>query len=252
MHTLRRCVASTMQQSSVSLSLKDALQRIQTTTEKSGRQKAPRLVAVSKTKPVEMLKEAYDAGQRVFGENYVQEILEKVPQLPEDISWHFIGHLQSNKAKSLIEGVPNLAMLETVDSVKLANKLDNAVSCASRAPLPVMVQVNTSGEESKFGLDPAETLELARHIQKECHFLRLAGLMTVGNADYTSTPDNFKCLADCRERISSELGIKEEDLELSMGMSGDFEPAIGAGSTNVRLGSTIFGKRDYMYSKPQS
>jgi len=112
--------------------------------------------------------------------------------------------------------------------------------------------VNTSGEESKFGLDPTASLELARHIHKECQSLRLAGLMTVGNADYTSTPENFKCLAECREKISSELGIQADDLELSMGMSGDFEPAIGAGSTNVRLGSTIFGARDYKYSKPQS
>mmetsp|Transcript_9469 Transcript_9469/g.27036 ORF Transcript_9469/g.27036 Transcript_9469/m.27036 type:complete len:249 (+) Transcript_9469:193-939(+) len=205
----------------------------------------PRLVAVSKTKPVEMLKEAYDAGQRVFGENYVQEIVEKAPQLPEDIQWHFIGHLQSNKVKALLEAVPNLTMLETVDTVKLANKLNNQVGSLGRSPLPVMVQVNTSGEESKSGVEPGNVVELARHVHQECPHLRLAGLMTIGMADYTSKPENFECLQWCRQQICEALGLSADDIELSMGMSGDFEAAIEMGSTNVRVGSTIFGARNY-------
>lgn len=110
----------------------------------------PRLVAVSKTKPVSLLMEAYNAGQRHFGENYVQEVLEKAPQMPRDVHWHFIGHLQSNKAKALVQSIPNLYSVETVDSQKIANHLNRACEGAERDELlKVMVQVNTSGEESK-------------------------------------------------------------------------------------------------------
>jgi len=205
----------------------------------------PRLVAVSKTKPAEAVQEAYEAGQRVFGENYVQEMLDKAPLLPKDIQWHFIGHLQSNKVKAIIEGVPNLTMIETVDSTKLADKLNKAVEAAKRDPLPVMVQVNTSGEESKYGVQPADCVPLAAHIVRKCSGLRLAGLMTIGQPDYSSRPENFTCLAQCREAVAKELGLDPGSLELSMGMSGDFEQAIEMGSTNVRVGSTIFGAREY-------
>jgi len=102
----------------ISTSLNSVLSRIQRATERGNRSKAPRLVGVSKTKPVEMLRNAYNAGLKVFGENYVQEIIEKAPQLPDDIEWHFVGHLQSNKAKKLIEGVPNLAMIESIHSTQ--------------------------------------------------------------------------------------------------------------------------------------
>lgn len=205
-----------------------------------------RLVAVSKTKPASDVREAYEAGQRDFGENYVQEVLEKAPVLPQDIRWHFIGHLQSNKVKALIEGVPSLFMVQTVDSEKLANKLDSAVGAAQRGtPLSVLVQVNTSGEESKYGVVPEECVALAQHIARNCSNLHLAGLMTIGMPDYSSRPENFACLADCRKQVADSLGLKESDLELSMGMSGDFEAAIEMGSTNVRVGSTIFGARVY-------
>lgn len=205
-----------------------------------------RLVAVSKTKPASDVREAYDAGQRDFGENYVQELLEKAPVLPQDIRWHFIGHLQSNKAKALVEGVPSLYMVQTVDSEKLANKLDSAVGAiGKRDPLSVLVQVNTSGEESKFGVAPETCVALAQHIARNCSNLCLAGLMTIGMPDYSSRPENFACLAECRKQVAESLGIKESDLELSMGMSGDFEAAIQMGSTNVRVGSTIFGARVY-------
>ena len=212
-----------------------------------------RLVAVSKTKPVEQLREVYDCGHKIFGENYVQEILEKAPQLPKDIEWHFVGHIQSNKAKALVQGVPNLSVVETVDSKKLADKLNVAVeqnkALREERLLDVMVQVNTSGEESKYGVAPGEkVVDLAKHIRDNCKQLKLIGLMTIGMPDYTSRPENFECLREERKRVCDALGLGEDyerALELSMGMSGDFENAIAMGSTNVRVGSTIFGARDY-------
>ena len=178
-------------------------------------------------------------------EPYVVEILEKAPVMPSDVRWHFIGHLQSNKAKALIQGVPNLYMVETVDSVKLANKLNTAVGDAEREPLNVMVQVNTSGEETKFGVNPEDCLSLAKHIIADCGNLHFKGLMTIGMPDYTSRPENFQCLIECRDKVCDEMKLNTSDVELSMGMSGDFESAIQMGSDNVRVGSTIFGARNY-------
>ncbi|KFK29193.1 hypothetical protein AALP_AA7G101700 [Arabis alpina] len=204
-----------------------------------------RVVAVSKTKPVSLLRQIYDAGHRCFGENYVQEFIDKAPQLPDDIEWHFVGHLQSNKAKTLLAGVPNLAMVEGVDGEKVANHLDRAVSSLGRHPLKVLVQVNTSGEPSKSGIEPSSVVELARYVKLHCPNLVFSGLMTIGMPDYTSTPDNFRTLSNCRADVCKALGMAEDQFELSMGMSGDFEQAIEMGSTNVRVGSTIFGPREY-------
>ncbi|KAM7264872.1 hypothetical protein ACFE04_002555 [Oxalis oulophora] len=230
--------------------LRSVLLRVTKAAEHSGRSpQSIRVVAVSKTKPVSVLRQVYDAGHRTFGENYVQEIIEKAPQLPEDIEWHFIGNLQSNKVKSLLSGVPNLAMVETVDDQKIANHLDRAVANLGRKPLKVLVQVNTSGEESKFGVEPSGCVELAKHVSQGCPNLEFCGLMTIGMLDYSSTPENFKALANCRSEVSKALGIPEEQLELSMGMSNDFEQAIEMGSTNVRVGSTIFGAREYPNKK---
>ncbi|PSC69017.1 proline synthase co-transcribed bacterial-like protein -like [Micractinium conductrix] len=233
--------------SEVAIALADVRARLAAAAARAGRpaDRQPRLVAVSKTKPAEAVKEAYEAGQRDFGENYVQELVDKAPQLPADCAWHFIGHLQSNKVKTLLEAVPNLAMLETVDSEKLASKLDSTVAALGRPPLPVFVQVNTSGEESKYGVEPADCVPLAAHIHRSCQHLRVAGLMTIGMPDYSSRPENFTCLSGCRTAVCEALGLKEEDVELSMGMSGDFESAVEMGSTNVRVGSTIFGARSY-------
>jgi len=208
-----------------------------------------RLVAVSKTKPAAQVEACYEAGHRHFGENYVQELVDKAAALPGDIRWHFIGHLQSNKTNA-VTSVPNLWMVETVDSAKLATRLSAGCERAGRAlddRLGVMVQVNTSGEESKSGIEPTEDAvsELTRHIAEACPRLRLVGLMTIGMPDYTCTPENFACLARCREYAAAALGVDPADLELSMGMSGDYEQAIAMGSTNVRVGSTIFGAREY-------
>ena len=237
-----------------------------------GRSNNVRLVAVSKTKPMSLLEAAYTAGCRHFGENYVQEMIEKVEMWHDktDVQWHFIGALQSNKCQSLVNCCMDITQLtvETISSIKLATKLNNAVGnklSSSSPPLPVenaalpthprlkvFVQVNTSGEDSKSGVEPgAACIELCRYIVTECPFLELRGLMTIGAPGDTSC---FTTLAQCREHVHSDLAppavasvteTAQQQLELSMGMSDDFERAIEAGSTNVRVGSTIFGHRNY-------
>lgn len=225
---------------------------IQATCKKCNRSvESVRLVAVSKTKPVEFVKEAYEAGHRQFGENYVQELTEKAGQMPKDVEWHFIGALQSNKASTLVKSVVPVSAkltLETVTSMKLANKLNNAMEALEDIPedrkLNIFIQVNTSGEDSKSGIEPHEVVELCRDIAANCNRLEVQGLMTIG------APGDLGCfdtLVECRDRVAAELGM--DRLELSMGMSGDFEAAIERGATNVRVGSTIFGERDYSNKK---
>ncbi|XP_072835187.2 pyridoxal phosphate homeostasis protein [Pogona vitticeps] len=219
----------------------------------------PRLVAVSKTKPAEMVIEAYNYGQRSFGENYVQELLEKasdsriLSSCPE-IKWHFIGHLQKNNVNKLI-AVPNLFMLETVDSAKLADKVNASwQKKGSSERLKIMVQVNTSREDSKHGLPPGETVTTVAHILQKCPSLHFVGLMTIGSFghDLSQGPNpDFQLLISLRQDLCDKLNIPTEDVELSMGMSTDFQHAIEVGSTNVRIGSTIFGERDYS-KKPSS
>ncbi|KAL4180894.1 hypothetical protein AMTRI_Chr12g268390 [Amborella trichopoda] len=222
-------MAVSAMESAAVTALRSVISRVQIAAERSGRTSDQlRLVAVSKTKPVELIRQVYDAGHRSFGENYVQELVDKAPQLPGDIEWHFIGHLQSNKAKTL-----------------LANYLDRAVAGVGRKPLKILLQVNTSGEESKSGVEPSGCVELAKHVKLGCPNLEFSGLMTIGMLDYSSKPENFKALVECRNEVCKALGIAEAQCELSMGMSGDFEQAIEMGSTNVRIGSTIFGAREY-------
>lgn len=197
--------------------------------------------------------EAYNAGQRYFGENYVQELCGKAPVLPNDIQWHFIGPLQSNKAGLLVKtvGLDQLHCVETVSTLKLAKKLDKAVMDIKEdkdewkdQQLNIYLQVNTSGEASKSGLTPGdEVLTCARSIRDECPHLKISGLMTIG------APGDMSCfdtLVECREQLAKDIGLNDvNQLDLSMGMSGDFEVAIEKGATNVRVGSTIFGARDY-------
>ncbi|KAI9907756.1 hypothetical protein PsorP6_016383 [Peronosclerospora sorghi] len=202
------------------------------------------LVAVSKTKPPEALQEAYDVGQRHFGENYIQELVQKAPGLPADIKWHYIGHVQSNKAKVLVRDVPNLFLVETVDSVKIANALNKASGEFRTEKLNVMVQVNTSGEAQKSGIEAHDSVALVRHILTSCEHLKFTGFMTIGRYGDT-TSECFDRLVACRQRVAETIDVTETDLDLSMGMSSDFELAISCGSTYVRIGSTIFGARDY-------
>ncbi|KAJ8476536.1 hypothetical protein OPV22_020263 [Ensete ventricosum] len=207
--------------------LRSVLTRAQQAAERCGRSpEQVRVVAVSKTKPVSLICQVYDFGHRCFGENYVQEIVEKAPQLPSDIEWHLVSNLQSNKVKSLLAGVPNLDMVESVDDEKIANYLDRMVASLGRKPLKVLVQVNTSGEESKFGVDPSYCVQLVKHVKLGCPNLIFSGLMTIGMLDYSSTPENFKTLSNCRTEVCKELGIPEVQCELSIGMSADFEQAV--------------------------
>eukprot|EP00842_Homolaphlyctis_polyrhiza_P006962 jgi/Hompol1/855/HPOL_004338-RA len=201
-----------------------------------------RLVAVSKTKPASDILAAYELGHRHFGEN-IQELVEKAALLPRDINWHFIGSLQSNKCKALAS-VQNLWAVETIDSAKKGVAMNKA--CEGRgSPLAVFLQVNTSGEESKSGVLASDALQAATDIVRTCPNLTLRGLMTIGaphNVTDGRNPD-FDLLVKCKNDIEASLGLT--DLELSMGMSDDFETAIAYGSTNVRVGSSIFGARSY-------
>jgi hypothetical protein len=208
--------------------------------------KLPRLVAVSKTKSVQLIKACYDAGQRHFGENYAQELMDKVPQLPADIQWHFIGHLQSNKVKKLLKVTcQSLHVIETVDSLALATTLDKAlVSIDAQRTLNVFVQVNTSGETAKSGVEPNACAALVEAIRAQCPHLHVTGLMTIGALHGDASRD-FEALVKCRQEVAAKLGVPLESFELSMGMSGDFAQAVALGSTNIRVGSTIFGARTY-------
>eukprot|EP00466_Bigelowiella_natans_P021492 jgi/Bigna1/48042/estExt_Genewise1.C_210130 len=204
------------------------------------------LIAVSKTKPVELLRHAYDAGQRAFGENYAQELIEKAPQMPDDTEWHFIGKLQSNKINPILKGVPNLKAVHTVHSEKVARKIGNACKTLNRDSIDIYIQVDTSGEVTKNGVDTGEELvklaELVASSEEPFDRLKLVGLMTIG------APGDLSCfdkLVEARKMVASKLGVDASDLKLSMGMSGDFEEAIKRGSNLVRVGSTIFGARDY-------
>ena len=229
----------------IAANLDTVRQNMQTACQNSNRSiDSVRLIAVSKTKPEELLMDAYNHGQRYFGENYVQELVQKAEALPSDIHWHFIGPLQSNKASLLVKSVvPHSASLtvETVSTVKLANKLQNAMEqVAPDKQLHIFIQVNTSGEESKSGVEPSEVVALCKDLQANHPRLSLKGLMTIGApGDVTC----FDTLRQCRDEVAKELSLPS--LELSMGMSGDYEEAIARGSTNVRVGSTIFGARDY-------
>ena len=219
-------------------------------------QKEPRLVAVSKTKLPEMVLCAYKNGQRHFGENYVQELVEKSshPLLVglDDIQWHFIGHLQRNKCNNLTR-VPNLWAVQTVDSERLATTLNTSWKKTGQGQkLSVFIQVNTSGEESKHGCLSSKATDVVKHVLEACDCLEFCGLMTIGQFghDYNSGPNpDFECLIETRTEVCKNLTLDEKAVELSMGMSADFEEAISVGSTSVRVGSSIFGTREQKTSK---
>ncbi|RWS27660.1 hypothetical protein B4U80_06015 [Leptotrombidium deliense] len=214
-----------------------------------------RLVAVSKTKPIQSILEAYACGQRHFGENYINELLEKSndAQITEncpEIKWHFIGRIQSNKINKLLS-VPNLFVVETVSSENVAESLNRSLEKMNQnqenEKLKVMVQINTSDEQNKNGVQPKQASSLVQFILEKCSRLQFTGIMTIGALDRNPSdgpnPD-FQRLVECKSEIMQRLQLKDE-MELSMGMSNDFEEAITLGSTNVRIGSTIFGVRDY-------
>jgi len=196
------------------------------------------LVAVSKTHPVESVREAFEAGQTIFGENRVQELLAKAPLLPAKIRWHLIGHLQKNKIRKVL---PLVELIHGVDSLDLARDIDRIAAELGLFPR-ILLEVNVSGEESKFGFDPGvlrtqvdELLGLPR--------VQVEGLMTI--APYVENPEEvrhvFRNLRTLRDELATRSGTPLSTL--SMGMSGDFEVAIAEGATLVRVGTSIFGSR---------
>ena len=200
-----------------------------------------RLVAVSKTFPIDAIRDAYAAGQREFGENRVQEALEKIAASGDlEIRWHLLGHLQTNKAK---KAAPAFSTIHSVDSVELLQKIDAAAADTGRAP-ELLIQVDLAGEATKFGVQPADVPRLF-DAAVGCHAVRVAGLMTL--PPIPESPEDarpwFRRLRELRDEWSA-AGVPRSMLaELSMGMSGDFEVAIEEGSTMVRIGTAIFGSR---------
>lgn len=213
--------------------------RIETVAEKHGRKAGEvRLVAVSKTNPPEAIREVFEAGQRVFGESRVQEALPKLDALPSEIEWHFIGHLQTNKIRKVVD---RFALFHGVDNQNLALQIYR-IAGELGVTANVLLEVNVSGEESKFGFDP-KLLPAALEVLLPLPFLRIQGLMTM--APYSDDPETarpyFAKLRELRDRLAVETGNPLP--ELSMGMSGDFEQGIAEGATIVRVGSAIFGER---------
>jgi len=219
-------------------------QNIQNACMKSGRNREEiTLIAVSKTKPVDMLQEAYDAGIRDFGENKVQELCDKYEQLPEDIQWHMIGHLQTNKVKYLI-GKTNL--IHSVDSYKLACEIEKQAA-KQNCTMNILVEINIAEESTKFGVSTEEVISLVKEIAKLPH-IRIRGLMTV--APYVADSEENRPFFRKIKQLSVDINNQNIDNVcmdiLSMGMTGDYTVAIEEGATMVRVGTGIFGERNYM------
>lgn len=210
---------------------------------KAGRDEdAVNLIAVSKTKPVSSIQEAYACGIRDFGENKVQEIMDKYPVLPKDIRWHLIGHLQRNKVKYIIDKV---YMIHSVDSVRLAEQIQKEAVKAN-VHMDILIQVNISKEDTKFGLNEEEVFSIIEEISNFDH-VHIKGLMTIG--PMTDDEEDIRLIFKKLKQLSVDIQRKNIDNVtmgvLSMGMSGDYTIAIEEGSTYVRVGTSVFGERDY-------
>ncbi|SDF62905.1 YggS family pyridoxal phosphate-dependent enzyme [Epilithonimonas hungarica] len=199
-----------------------------------------KLVAVSKTNPAEKIKKVYDLGQRAFGENKVQELLEKQPVLPNDIEWHLIGHLQTNKVKYIADFI---SMIESIDSEKLLKEVDKEAAKNNRK-INVLLQVKIAKEETKFGLTVGEAKEIFnQYLEGNFPNIEIKGLMGMASFvdDETQIREEFYVLKNLFDDLSQLKPLET----LSMGMSGDFPLAIECGSNSVRVGSAIFGERNY-------
>ena len=201
------------------------------------------LIAVSKTKPVELLQEAYQAVARDFGENKVQEIMDKYPQLPSDIRWHMIGHLQRNKVKYIVD---KAAMIHSVDSLRLAQTIEQEAA-KHDVQVPILLEVNVAEEDSKFGLKMDEVLPLIEAIAEFPH-IRVCGLMTI--APYVENAEENRMFFRQLKKLSVDIAAKNINnvsmSVLSMGMTGDYQVAVQEGATMVRVGTGIFGERNYV------
>ena len=198
------------------------------------------LVAVSKFHPIEKIKEVYDCGQKVFGENKVQELLTKVNELPADIQWHLIGHLQTNKVKYI---APFIDTIQSVDSEKLLLEINKEAAKNNRI-IKVLLQVKIAEEETKYGLEIAEAKEIfSNYLEHQYPNIEILGLM--GMATFTDNKNQVKSEFLVLKSLFDELSTFKKLETLSMGMSDDFALAIECGSTSVRIGSAIFGVRNY-------
>ena len=209
--------------------------RIQAACDRAGRsRKEVTLIAVSKTKPVEMLQTIYDAGSRDFGENKVQEMCDKIEQLPTDIRWHMIGHLQTNKVKYIVGRV---SLIHSVDSLHLAQEIEKQAAKLD-VIVPILIEVNIAEEESKFGIHKEETISLVREVAALPH-IRIQGLMTI--APYVENPEDNRAYFRGIKQLSVDIARENIDNVsmdcLSMGMTGDYEVAIEEGATMVRVGT---------------
>lgn len=200
------------------------------------------LIDVSKTKPVEILQEAYDAGERNFGENKVQELCDKYEIMPKDIKWHMIGHLQRNKVKYIVDKVE---LIHSVDSYRLAEQIDLEAK-KKNVIVNILVEVNVAQEDTKFGLKTQDVLNLVEDISK-LSSIRVKGLMTV--APYTENAEENRSYFKKMRQLCVDINAKNIDNVsmdvLSMGMTGDYEIAIEEGATMIRVGTGIFGERNY-------
>ncbi len=216
---------------------REVLARVQETARRCGREGQVRLVAVSKAQPVERLLEARDEGCRLFGENYAQELLRKVAEVP-DVTWHFIGHLQSNKVKSIL---PHVSLIHSVDRPSLLSEIARRARALGRIQ-PILIEVNVGGEATKSGVAPEALVALAeKALQTE--FVALRGLMVIPPFDWSpeETRVGFRRLRAMRDDLEARFSTTLP--ELSMGMSHDYEMAIEEGATLVRVGTAIFGPR---------
>ena len=218
-------------------------ENIRAACEKSGRKAEDvTLIAVSKTKPVSMLQEAYECGCRDFGENKVQELVEKWEQMPKDIRWHMIGHLQRNKVKYIVDKV---FLIHSVDSLRLAQEIEKEAA-KKDVNVNILVEVNVAEEESKFGATSEEAAALVEEIARLPH-VRVRGLMTI--APYVEDSEENRRYFAKLKQIYVDIIHKNIDNvfmeELSMGMTGDYEVAITEGATYIRVGTGIFGERKY-------
>ncbi len=222
----------------------DEIQKnIDAACEKAGRERAEvELIAVSKTKPVSMLAQLYEHGCRDFGENKVQELVEKYESLPKDIRWHMIGHLQRNKVKYIVDKV---FLIHSVDSLRLAEEISKE-ACKKNVTVNILIEVNVAQEETKFGLKTDETAELIRQISV-LPGICVKGLMTI--APYVENAEENRQYFRKLKQLSVDIMHKNIDNismgSLSMGMSGDYLVAVEEGATYVRVGTSIFGERDY-------
>lgn len=201
------------------------------------------LIAVSKTKPVEMLQEVYDCGCRDFGENKVQEIMDKYDKLPNDIRWHMIGHLQTNKVKYIVDKV---YMIHSVDSIKLAKEISKE-AVKKNVTVKILLEVNVAQEETKFGMMSDEVKEFYNEVI-DLPGLKVCGLMTIAPyvEDSEENRQYFVKLRQLMVDMTEEKNDNKDVGELSMGMTGDYEVAIEEGATYVRVGTGIFGERNYL------